>query len=193
MRDWRGILSAENIIKVLTIPHSKVEFQINREQCTTSVYIAETEERKTSCMFLQEGLRLKEKIIPLFNLDLFFQNFFQAQPSGEAHLALIRDKKNLSSEILEILDTLEDNFYLEEEVRQDMIAFRVASATIMTDVMLTELCLQPAVLAAHLEKQGVLAVSFPAGGRMRYMVDLDILFEEKILKALEDNNENSDC
>ena len=186
-------MSAENIIKVLTIPYSEVEFQINREQCSTSIYIAETEKRKTCCLYLQEGLMLREKIIPLYNLDLLFQNLFKAEPAGEAHLALIRDKRTLSREIKEMVDKLEDNFYGDDELRSEMMAFRIASATIMTDVALSEFRLQPATLAASLEMQGVLAVSFPAGGRMRYMVDLDILFEKNILAARGGNNENPDC
>lgn len=186
-------MNADNRLKVLTIPYAQVELLINRDQCSTSVYIAEVRPRKTPCLYLKEGLRLKETLIPLFDLDLFFRDTFKLQPVGEAHLALIREKQTLSPSIQAQISQWEDLFYEEEEPRGDSVALRVASATIMTEVLLSDLRLQPGVLSPVLEEQGLLAVSFPPGGKMEYMLDLDSLLEKKILNARRPDDANSDC
>jgi hypothetical protein len=175
-------------VKVLTIPYSNLDLLINRDQCSTSVYIAETLPRETSCPYLREGLKIKDFIVPLFDLDLFFRNLFKVEPEGQAHLALIRDKKTLPSFVQDQISFWEDLFYREEDRRGDKIAFRVASATVMTEVLLTDLRLQPAVLSDVMEDQGILAVSFRSISKLTCLVDLDILLENKILPAGRDVN-----
>jgi chemotaxis signal transduction protein len=185
-------LNAENLIKVLTIPYSTMDFLINRDQCSTSVYIAEVSSRETGSPYLHEALKLQDRMIPLFDLDLFFRDFFKQEATGAAHLALIRNRETLSQEILSKLESREKLFYGDEETRAEQIAFRVASATKMTEIRLPELRLQPAVSARYLEERGVLAVTFSTGRKMGCMIDLDILFKDEILTAGRRDDENTD-
>ena len=185
-------MNADNRIKVLTIPSSSVDFLINRDQCTTSVYIAEAVSRKTGSPYLHEALKLQDRLIPLFDLDLFFRDFFRQEESGEARLALIRDRKTLSQDIVSKIAGWEECFFGDKETHAEQIAFRVSSATKMTEVRLRELQLQPSVSAAYLEKKGILAVTFSGDGKMGCMIDLDILFEDEILPAGRRDYEDTD-
>jgi len=186
-------LSDDTRIKVLTIPYSTLDLLINRDQCSTSVYIAETLSRETSCPYLQEALKIQDLMVPLFDLDQFFRNLFQVEPEGQAHLALIRDKNMLSPSLLNLVSHWEDSFYNEGDCRGDRIAFRVASATVMTELPLADLRLQPSVLSDAMENRGILAVSFHSKPKLTCLVDLDILLETEILQLGRDVNADSAC
>jgi chemotaxis signal transduction protein len=185
-------LNVDNRIKVLTVPCSSMDFFINREQCSTSVYIDEVDSRETGSPYLREALKLQDLLIPLFDLDLFFRDFFRQDETGSAHLALIRNRESLSPTIQSRLKRWEDLFYGEKDKRAKQIAFRVASATKMTEIRLPDLRLNPSVSALYLEKRGILAVTFEEDGKMGCMIDLDILFEDEILTAGRRSDEHTD-
>ena len=174
-------MSAENSVRFLSVPFTRTDFLINRQQCSSSVYIGEPVKRATSCTYLQEGLLYRDSVIPLFSLNLFLEKVFLDKPSGESLLALIRERNSFSPDVLAKLEKLEREFYGEDYVTPGKIAFRIASATVMSEIPVYSFRVHPPLLAGVLEKQGFLAVSFSSGGRIGCVIDLDVFFGEKML------------
>ena len=162
------------IVKVLVLPYTPTRILINRTQCSSSVFINTTEPRSDMGRWLTEDLVSGGMRVPLFNLDMFLQEYFGLQASEDAHLALIRTWDSFCPAVQQGCVTRG----LEQGAP---VAFRVTSSTIMADMQAPDFSLSPVSVQSYLCGKGIPAVSLPHDTGMQYLIDLDILFADCLL------------
>jgi len=174
-------LNDKETLKVLTLHYQGLDFLLNRDQCSTSLYISEVRRVSSKHLYLKEFLVSQDKLILLFNLDSFLQETFRVKSRGNPLLALLSETDSFNPETK---DFLEKGFFPHLRIpslHSGLLAFRITSATEISEVPLREIMPQPGILGSCLEKRGLLGVRFLANGGMQYLLDLEVLIRGRLL------------
>lgn len=177
---WSGILSGkpgEERLHVLLLPHTPASIMINRHQCSSSIYIADTREigAGQERPWLSEILISGDMELPLFDFDRFLHHTFGLSDQSPARLALVRTLDSFPEPVREKCREYGLADY-------GALAFRVSSSTKMIDLSPGEFQLPPRVLAPYLALQGIPALALPDSEHLRFLIDFDTLFELAILE-----------
>jgi hypothetical protein len=175
------ILGETDRLQALYIPYDGVHFLVNRSQCATSVFAADTRGDETAPPYFRETIGLGVTRLRLIDLHALLADLFHVVPTEKAQLALLLPLRRLSEGTRRAIeghavaagagavgsapDTTSD-------LETDQVALRVSSETVMRSIDPAELRLNGRTMRSHLEPHGVVALH-PEEGSFGYLIDLD--------------------
>jgi len=174
-------LRDDETVKVLTIHYEELDFLVNRDQCSASVYASDLLAVKSRYLYLKEVLVNKEGMVLFFDLDQFLRDTFHVTPRGNALLGIISELARFGSGTRNMMEKGVLAQIKSPRLLRDAVAFRIASATEMTEISLGEIKIHPRAVGTRLEKNGIWGVRFLEEKRMQYLIDLDLFLGTGLL------------
>jgi hypothetical protein len=180
--DWSVTLGETDRLQALYIPYGGVHFLVNRTQCATSVFAADTRGDVRGVPFFRETIGMGGRRLRLIDLHALLAELFHVTPTEKAQLALLLPLTRLSDRTRRALrDDIAsgDDIASREgappggdDLDTDQVALRVSSETVMRSIDPAELRLNGRAMRAHLEPHGVVALHLEAGS-FGFLIDLD--------------------
>lgn len=173
----------DETVKVLTIHYEELDFLVNRDQCSTSVYASDLLAVKSRHLYLKEVLMIQEGMVLFFDLDQFLRDIFHVTPRGNALLGVISELTRFGSGTRKMMEKGIFAQIKSPRLLRDVVACRIASATEMAEVPIGEIKTHPRAVGVRLEKFGIWGVRFLPENRMQYLIDLDLFLGTGLLFA----------
>jgi len=176
-------LSEADSLRAILLRYEGVHFLLNREQCGSSRFVAESPKRSSGNPYLREVLRSGEVRTLLFDLDLFLVDTFRLRPGGAAQLALMVGLGSLGEGSRTMLGKTVFPRVGSLPLDRGSIAFRVPSNAVTRSLGLGELEPNGMAIRKPLLRRGIVALHLMEGS-MGFLLDLDRLVASGSLFAV---------
>ncbi len=176
------MLNGSNPTKVHLIraDYGMVDFLINRDQCTSSIFASHVKPIETDKTYLKHVIEVDGEKCLLFDLNRFLMDTFHVEVQNSPQLALLSDLSDFSEASRSlIMEACEDQFNA-DLADPKRIAFLISSNTVVKEMDIFSLKAHPPVLRSHLFRWGIVATGFD-GKKILFLFDIERAISYKLL------------
>ncbi len=166
--------SERDEVRVIRADYGRLDILINRAQCSSSVYIADTQPIDTGRPYLQNLIEVDGEPCLLFDLHRYVADSFQVKGETAARLALLCELSLFSGEGQTFLREQCFPPLAQWEPSERRIAFLFASNASVQAMTVFALAAQPRCIRSHLLDEGIIAAGFDEK-KILFLLDVERL------------------
>jgi hypothetical protein len=173
--------AVKNQIKFLNIHYPGISILVNECQLTSGIKIGSEKSMSSPCSYINSSMEYNSREIVVFDLDKYLMKYFNSVSKSDIRVALIIEldllHKNTSSLVkknLEGFERLHRPYHF--------LALKVKCMLESIKIGIDNINLLPDMVREKCSTNGLIGISFPGESGIDYIIDLNTVILEGILK-----------